>query len=66
MCSMKKKKMCSLIIYVIQGPLHIVRTTIYIFLFPLIISHSSLHIANTQLMFAELMNIIVIILKSFL
>jgi len=38
-----------MIIYVIQGPLHIVGTMIYIFLFPLSISHSSMHIANTQL-----------------
>lgn len=42
----------SMIIYAIQGPLHIVGTMTYISLFPLSISHSSLH-ANTQLMFAE-------------
>lgn len=42
-----------MIIYVIQGPLHIVGTIIYIFLFSLSISYSSLYIANARLMFGE-------------
>ena len=45
--------MSSMIIYVIQGPLYIVGPRIYILLFPLSISHSSLHITYTQSVFAE-------------